>query len=130
MRFRLSTPNPMPKGVPNGETCNAKSKQTGDRCKRPRVPGAMVCRYHGGAAPRTIAKAKERLLAAADPAAAYLAETVKNKRASDADRLKAALGILDRAGYAPKQAIEHTGADGGPIETVIRVEFAEGGAGE
>ena len=29
--------------------CTAKSKQTGERCKRPATPGMKVCYYHGGA---------------------------------------------------------------------------------
>jgi len=29
--------------------CTAKSKQTGQRCKRPASPGKTVCYYHGGA---------------------------------------------------------------------------------
>ena len=29
--------------------CTAKSKQSGERCKRPSSPGKTVCYYHGGA---------------------------------------------------------------------------------
>lgn len=29
--------------------CTAKSKQTGERCKRPATAGKKVCYYHGGA---------------------------------------------------------------------------------
>jgi hypothetical protein len=35
--------------------CTAKAKSTGERCRRPAVPGRNVCRYHGGATPRGIA---------------------------------------------------------------------------
>lgn len=31
--------------------CTAKSKQTGERCKKTCVPGKKVCRYHGGLSP-------------------------------------------------------------------------------
>lgn len=35
--------------------CTAKSKQSGERCKRPVSPGRQVCYYHGGATPRGFA---------------------------------------------------------------------------
>lgn len=41
--------------------CSAKSKQSGNRCKQPAIPGGKVCRYHGGAAPQVKRKAEERL---------------------------------------------------------------------
>ena len=44
-----------------GRRCTAHSKQTGDRCKQPCVPGARVCHYHGGAAPHVKQAAQERL---------------------------------------------------------------------
>ena len=34
--------------------CRAKSKQHGGRCKKTKVPGRTVCRYHGGNAGRPI----------------------------------------------------------------------------
>jgi hypothetical protein len=46
------------------EQCTAKSKQTGKPCGFPPVPGATVCRYHGGLAPQVQAKAQERIEAA------------------------------------------------------------------
>jgi hypothetical protein len=41
--------------------CSAKSKQSGQRCKQPAIPGGKVCRFHGGAAPQVKRKAAERL---------------------------------------------------------------------
>jgi hypothetical protein len=35
--------------------CTAKSKRTGERCKRHATPGRTVCHYHGGATPRGFA---------------------------------------------------------------------------
>lgn len=102
------------------ETCSAKNR-AGNPCQRPRVPGATVCRFHGGSAPQVRNKAKQRLLEAADPAAAYLAALVANKKAPESDRRQAAVAILDRAGHSPKQTIEHTGADGEPITSRIEV---------
>lgn len=80
---------------------------------------------HGGSAPQVLAKARQRLLEAADSAAAELVRQSQDKRLSPNERRSAVLALLDRAGLNPKQAVEHTGADGGPIETLIRVEFTE-----
>lgn len=44
------------------EKCTATSKQTGKRCGAWPVPGATVCRTHGGAAPQVQAKAAERVV--------------------------------------------------------------------
>lgn len=35
--------------------CNAKSKSTGEQCKKFAVPGSSKCHYHGGKSPRGIA---------------------------------------------------------------------------
>jgi hypothetical protein len=42
--------------------CTAKSKQSGERCKRRPVPGATVCSMHGGKIPAVAAAAKRRLM--------------------------------------------------------------------
>ncbi|HEX3840808.1 MAG TPA: hypothetical protein VHU85_08455 [Acidimicrobiales bacterium] len=44
--------------------CTATAKQTGKRCKNHPAVGALVCRFHGGAAPQVKAKAVERLVEA------------------------------------------------------------------
>lgn len=43
------------------EKCTATAKSTGQRCTRPVVKGARVCRYHGGKARQVAAKAAERV---------------------------------------------------------------------
>lgn len=43
--------------------CTAKSKQSGERCKRRPVPGLSVCVMHGGKSPAAQAKAAEVVLA-------------------------------------------------------------------
>ena len=72
-------------GTPLRRQCKAKSKGSGERCKRRPVAGADVCLAHGGGARQVKAKAAERLLTArirgelakaeitpiTDPAAAY-----------------------------------------------------------
>lgn len=42
--------------------CTATAKSTGLPCQRPPVPGATVCRFHGGAAPQVRKKATLRLV--------------------------------------------------------------------
>ncbi len=44
--------------------CAATAKTTGRPCGRSPVPGATVCRYHGGLAPQVQAAARRRVLAA------------------------------------------------------------------
>lgn len=44
--------------------CRATSKQSGQRCKRPCGPGAVVCHIHGGNAAQVKGKAMERAVAA------------------------------------------------------------------
>jgi len=41
--------------------CTAKSKQSGERCKRPASPGSNVCSMHGSRSPQARAKARMRL---------------------------------------------------------------------
>lgn len=66
-----------------------------------------MCVTHGGSAPQAIKAAKLRLIALADPAINALAQVVRDKEASQADRIKAANAILDRAGLGPSSKIEH-----------------------
>lgn len=47
--------------------CKAKSKHTGERCKRPALLGQQVCRMHGGASPQAKRKAAERIADLIDP---------------------------------------------------------------
>lgn len=84
-----------PKDAPQ---CRAHNRQ-GTRCKRRPVPGALVCKLHGGAAPQVIRNARQRLLEAADPAAAALVELLKSD--DENVRLRAITTLLDRAGHAP-----------------------------
>ena len=72
-------------GTPPRRRCKARSKGSGEQCKRSPVAGADVCLAHGGGARQVKAKAAERLLTArirgelakveiepiTDPAAAY-----------------------------------------------------------
>lgn len=54
----------------NGQThgrCRARSKASGEQCKRGAIPGGHVCSKHGGSAPQVKAKAAERLADLIDP---------------------------------------------------------------
>lgn len=79
----------------------------GNRCTRPRLKGARVCRYHGGALPNVKKAAQAALATAALPAAEKLIHiALKKGGVSDADRIKAIIQILDRAGVEGKTTIE------------------------
>lgn len=61
----VSKPRELPEGFEairkNGAPrCWARAKGTGEQCSQPAASGQHVCRYHGGAAPQTIAKAQKR----------------------------------------------------------------------
>ena len=58
--------------------CEATSKQSGQRCKRPAKPGANVCYMHGGASPQVLRAAERRIQQAkAGEAAGELAELLE-----------------------------------------------------
>lgn len=77
--------------------CGAETRD-GTPCERSPIPGGNRCHLHGGASPQAQRKAKQRLLAAADPAAAALVKIVKDEETKPRDRIRAAKEILDRVG--------------------------------
>lgn len=56
--------------------CNAKSKQSGTRCKKSAEPGQRVCRMHGGASPQAQRAALSRLKEARDAALDELTKAI------------------------------------------------------
>lgn len=46
---------------PEHRQCKAKSKHTGERCKKYAIDGGTVCKFHGGRSPAAQAKAAERV---------------------------------------------------------------------
>ena len=120
--------------------CTAKSKRSQERCRRSAVPGATVCKMHGGAIPAVKAKANLRLLSLVEPAIGVLEHEMHNSDASAGERIRAAEAVLDRAGYPRRvQADTSTARDilvlrllelqarraAGEEEVVIDVEFTE-----
>ena len=77
--------------------CKAKAKQTGERCKRAAILGGTVCKIHGGGAPAVINKARQRIMEAADPAAARMVELMESL--DERISLAASRDLLDRAGH-------------------------------
>jgi len=102
--------------------CTATSKQTGKQCGSTPPPGFTVCQWHGGGAPQVRAKAEERLRDLVDPAINRLEKLID--ATYDAVALAAVKDVLDRAGYAASHRLEHTGADGGPIQVEQDVTYA------
>lgn len=89
-----------------GSQCTARSKRTGDRCKRPAMLGGNVCRAHGGAAPQTRAKALRRLEQASDVLVQRLLSFAVDGDVADNVALAAIRDALDRAGLTPTHALE------------------------
>src|SRR3954462_94953 len=80
-------------------------RKNGERCLRYAIRGSTVCYSHGGAAPLTRERARQRIenakgavLRLVDPALLRLEEMLYSDRHGVA--LRAALEILDRAGLA------------------------------
>ncbi len=92
--------------------CTATSKQSGERCRRRPHPGANVCVIHGSGSKSVKAAARDRLLAAVDPAIDSLrniaalakdAKGLKDLKVSNprlfSAVVRASMAILDRSGY-------------------------------
>lgn len=76
-------------------TCKAKSKTTGNRCKRPPIPGGAVCRYHGGAAPQVKNAAEARLRALEFPAIDRIGQLIQQTEFPSV-AYQASKDVLDR----------------------------------
>lgn len=81
------------------------------RCRKWAVAGSVVCEIHGGKSPQVQAKARERLLEAADRAASRLAELVESPDEQIA--VRAATALLDRSGHGPTGT--QVNVDGGKV---------------
>ena len=80
--------------------CTAKSKTTGKQCRNIPITGGTVCVSHGGSIPAVKAAAQRKMIALLDPALAVLYKSLY-ECPEWPSRIRAALGILDRAGLGP-----------------------------
>lgn len=62
---------------PDDPRCQATTRKK-TRCKQSAVPGAAVCRFHGGASPQAQRKASERLAELRDAALEKLLERIQS----------------------------------------------------
>ena len=93
----MEPPHLMERGF---EPCTAKSKQSGQRCKRRPIPGGTVCYIHGGAAPQVQATAAERLKAL-QPKAITTLETLLDRSEFPTVQMAAVRDVLDRTEGKP-----------------------------
>jgi len=88
-------------------TCTAKAKSTQKRCGNPPVPGATVCRIHGGSAPQVRAAGARRVLEAlVGPALVQLRRIIEDPNVADPVKFAAIRDLLDRTGYKPPAQVE------------------------
>ncbi|GAB3985676.1 hypothetical protein V1634_29750 [Plantactinospora veratri] len=128
-RRRLNAVPDEPHGSPEAHEdkdregrCTAHNRK-GRLCRMYAIPGGTVCLRHGGSAPQVRKAAALRLLALADPAITALAKVVRDTGTSDADRIRAATAILDRAGLGPSSKVEMgTEPHHGFLAAVIRTD--------
>lgn len=77
---------------------------TGQACEREAIPGTTMCARHGGTTKAMQAAAKMRLLYLVEPALRVLSKSLAS--GDENIRLKAALALLDRAGFHPHATLE------------------------
>jgi hypothetical protein len=80
--------------------CTAKSKTTGVQCRNTPIAGGTVCVSHGGSIPAVKAAAQRKMIALIDPALSTLYRSLVECDEWPS-KIRAALGILDRAGMGP-----------------------------
>lgn len=103
---------PRAKRQPPKRRCKARNRQ-GNQCGQAPAIGQEVCRMHGGAAPQAIAKARQRLEAAADRMAERLIGLAENTlddgtRVGAYVQLGAVNSALDRIGITEQKQVEVT----------------------
>jgi hypothetical protein len=92
--------------------CKARSKQSGQRCRRDAIAGGTVCPTHGGSAPQVRASARLRLAALVDPSINVLDKLLKDRKKEPALAYRAAVAVLDRNGFGATTKLIGAGDDG------------------
>ena len=92
--------------------------KNGEQCHKPAIRGSTVCRTHGGAAPQVIAAARARLANAADSMASNLVGLARTAE-SEAVRVRATEGVLDRVGIGRTTEVEIGPAKPKPYEEIF-----------
>lgn len=108
----------------NGAGWGGPAKGEGHRLKPKGDPASDAVRSMAeGIAPGEGKKAQAR--AALEDAAPMAVQTVIDlaSKQDDPRALAAALAVLNRVGLHEKSGVEHTGADGGPVQVAIRKFF-------
>lgn len=86
-----------------------RTKRDGEQCKNYALPGATLCRKHGGNAPHIQRAARERFNDMIDPMiniTARMAEDALSGKMSHADQLRLVTFIADRTGFGQKAEVE------------------------
>ena len=92
--------------------CGARTKESGEPCRRPAIRGGNRCNHHGGHTPLARQTAQENLAKAALPSSVALLDIVSDWRRHTCETcgfprgepspvIRAAQIILDRTGYSP-----------------------------
>lgn len=122
---RRTTPMDDPRAGPRDWSSYAKPerrckahRKNGDQCKNASVPGATVCRFHGGAAKHVKAAARARLENAADLMAKQLLGIALTAE-SESVKLAAIKDSLDRAGLRPPAEVVLSQAEPKPYEQLF-----------
>lgn len=90
----------------DGRQCTARSKRSGERCRRAAVLGGTVCSMHGGKAPQVAAAAEGRVIAAAaDEAVRRLWVGL-----DDAPPVKDPVASMERMAGALQQLVDEAGS--------------------
>jgi hypothetical protein len=103
------------------QRCTAHISDSSRQCERWAINGSTVCATHGGRAPQVQKSARERLAELVEPALEGLHKALKSKDLPTI--VRASQIVLDRCGFHPSRAIELTGKDGGPVETVNTISL-------
>jgi len=108
---------------PDDRRCTAKSKQSGERCKRRAIPGGHVCIIHGGRTPGAVAAAQRQLVeqrARRSLADLHTTEAVVDPFAALESLAAQAVGLVDvlRGMVGDLEEIRYRGGPGSGTEQV------------